>query len=237
MTLRYTADEARDRFRAYIGRTGLPQPWWGLDGGNDCVGYALERLGVRGPRDYAPKHISIREFRKAYRWEEVDRDELRAGDLVAENWTGTTDGGRLVPEHLEYVYSVDHARDRFRIISANTGPAPGVPSPRGVWTKDRPLDGHILFGIRPPYKQPVATRTRKALVRRVAAYLNDVVKADVPRSKAYVDGVEGPNYWRLVQTWGRWKGLYDTGYRIDGIPGPRTRIVEAAADKAARAKG
>ena len=49
-------------------------------------------------------------------------------------------------------------------------------------------------------------------------------------------GMEGRNYWRLVQTWGRHNGYYGSKFIIDGIPGPQSRLVEAAAYKKATEK-
>ena len=58
----------------------------------------------------------------------------------------------------------------FRSVSANTGPVPGVPVPRGAWKKTRPLDDHFLFAIRPPYVDDSPSKSRMTEVKIVAAY-------------------------------------------------------------------
>lgn len=42
------------------------------------------------------------------------------------------------------------------------------------------------------------------------------------------DGVPGPVYWTMVQTFGRMAGMYPNGYVIDGKPGDQTRRAETA---------
>lgn len=42
------------------------------------------------------------------------------------------------------------------------------------------------------------------------------------------DGIPGSVYWTLVQMAGRAAGMYDTSYKIDGIPGTQTRKAEVA---------
>jgi len=242
MTLKYTLDQVRSRQVAYIGTKGPTSragtAWWGLNdpGTNDCLGFQLYCAGIRARTDYAPHFVSISAFRAWAGWDEPAIGDVQAGDLVLENWSGGTEA-----EHIEYVYSIDHAGKTITTISANTGPKPGTPIPRGVWKKTRPLDEHFLNGVRPPYPEDKPSTSRKAEVRAVAGYVNrdNVVPDDklphgYPKTASASDGIEGPIYWTRVQTWGRLHGLYGPTYKIDGIPGPRTRIVEAAIYKAAK---
>lgn len=241
MTLKYTLDEARQRETAHIGTKGVPAAWWGYGPEtNDCLGYQLWILGLRSRNDYAPHYISISAFRTWAGWDEVAIKDVQAGDLVCEEWPDKDKPFTGIPGHIEYVYSA--AEDHITIISANTGPTLGHPRPRGVWKKVRDRDEHLLFAIRPPYRDDSPSRGRKAEVRTVAGYVNrdNVLTTDgIPKTYAETDGIEGPIYWRRVQQWGRDHGLYGPTYIIDGIPGPRTRVVEAAiyaaAKKAAKA--
>jgi hypothetical protein len=235
VTLKYTLDQVRDRQVAAIGVKGIPNGWWPLAAGNDCLAFQLERLGVRSKTDLEPHFISISAFRAWAGWDEVAVADMQPGDLACWNFSGGT-----LPEHIEYTYSIDHAGKTVTTISANTGPTPGVPVPRGVWKKTRPITGALLFGIRPPVLEQAAatSKGRKDVVRFIAAYLNDRPELNtLPNTAAEHDGVEGPVYWRLVQTWGRKHGQYGPTFHIDGVPGPRTRQVEAAAFKAAKAAG
>jgi hypothetical protein len=236
MSLKYTLDQVRKRETALIGSKGpttrAGTAWWGLNDPttNDCLGFQLYSLGVRGRADYAPHYVSISAFRAWAGWDEPALGEATAGDLVCENWSGGHE-----PEHIEYIYSIDRAAGEITTISANTGPKPGLPVPRGVWKKTRPLGDAFLFGIRPPYRDDSPSKGRMAEVRIVAAYLNrDNVLPEGVKTAAAADGIEGPIYWTLVQTWGRIHKLYGPTYRIDGVPGPRTRFVEAAIYAAAR---
>jgi hypothetical protein len=127
-------------------------------------------------------------------------------------------------------------------ISANTGPTPGValPVPGACGRRPAPSPGRSSSGSGPRTSaQAVATtKGRKDVVRFIAAYLNDRPELNTCRnSYAENDGVEGPVYWTLVQTWGRIHHQYGPTFHIDGVPGPRTRQVEAAAFKAAKAAG
>lgn len=230
--IKYTLDQARTRHAGYLETKGLPTAWWPLPGGNDCLAYQLYILGLRSRTDLAPHYISISAFRSWAKWTEAPIVSGKAGDLVLENWTGETDDGELVPEHIEYIYSIDHHAKTVTTISANTGPNPGVPSPRGVWKKTRPLDAHFLRVIRPPYSEPAVSKSRLGDVKAVATYLNGLHLGRT--STAAQDGVEGPNYWWMIQTWGRKNGVYGKAYVIDGIPGPHTRAVEAMILKLAK---
>ncbi|NHF62226.1 N-acetylmuramoyl-L-alanine amidase [Microcella pacifica] len=70
--------------------------------------------------------------------------------------------------------------------------------------------------------------------RRLATYLNrqslGVTSTTGDTSAGRGDGIPGPNYYTMVQTWGKRNrpDLYGSGYVIDGIPGPGTFRVEAA---------
>jgi hypothetical protein len=250
MTLKHTLEQVRDAEVARIGTKGRPNPWWpGGPSTNDCVGYQTVQLGLRtGHETLAQLNthrewISIAAFRAHYQWPEHDLhetsfDKMQPGDLVLSNWDGGEVDGELEAEHMEWVYSVDHDARSFVIVGANTGPRPGdsEPAHNGVWKKTRPFDGHIRTVIHPPYVHPAPSLARKAEVRRVGALVNKTVPNGLPRTNAAKTGIEDRAYRLLVQTWGRMKGYYGSGYIIDGIFGPQSRIVEAAADKAARAK-
>jgi hypothetical protein len=260
MLLPHTLDEVRTRETTHVTTVGRPNRWW--PGGmqtNDCVGFQTAQLGLRtgsevlgDPDRFSlttrklkwlaahPHMISIAAFRAHYQWPEVPARSIRAGDLVISNWSGFRLDGELEPEHMEWSYSVAQDHDSLVIVGANTGPRPGDPTPNGVWKKSRPIDGHILFGIRPPYKDEKPSLTRKHLVKVVAGYTNRQDLGSIPTSSAAgpgkETGLEGPKYWRRVQAWGRRHGYYPSRFVIDGIPGPQSRIVEAAAYKAATAK-
>lgn len=247
MTLPFTLDEVRTRETAVLGEVRWPVPWWPPGRtSNYCLGWQTVTLGLRTGRETsawlgANRHmISIAAFRAYYQFPEVDAADIRPGDFVISNWTGDRIDGRLEPDHLEWAYSHDRAAGSLVIVGANTGPRAGQPVPNGVWKKTRPRDGHILFGIRLPYKNEKPSLSRKHVVKVVAGYLNRQDLGSIPTSSAAgpgkETGLEGPNYWRLVQTWGRRHGYYPSRFVIDGIPGPQSRIVEAAAYKAATAK-
>lgn len=230
--LKYTLDQARTRELAHVGAKGLPQAWWPLPAGNDCIAYQLWVLGERSGSDLTDHFISIAKFRAWAKWPEYPIGEAQSGDLVCEEWPDTGKPITGTPGHLEYVYSVDPDDKKITTVSANTGPHPGKPLPRGVYRKTRDLDEHFLFVIRPPYQDEKVTTSRATEVRDVAAYLNSLHLGK--ESYASVDGIEGPIYWWEVQTWGRANGVYGKGYVIDGVPGPQTRRVEALIYKLAR---
>lgn len=253
MTLRYTLDQVRDREVGMIGTIGPTDdrdtPWWGLADPttNDCLGFQLERLGIRGKRNYAEHLVRISVFRKWTDWDEVPTHALRPGDLALENWDSAPDA-----DHIEWIYSIDHAAGKVTTISANTGPAPGVKQPRGVWKKTRDIGPWLIGGVRPPYKPAASALStkRRADIRLVGSYLNEAKElrdAGVPQTGAGDiksgprvvpgDGIDGPLYWWGVQMWGRVHGKYGTEYLIDKIPGPRTRQVEAMILTKAKAVG
>lgn len=232
-TLKYTLDQVRSRQSALIGVKGLPNVWWPLPAGNDCVAFQLHCLGMRSRGDLAPHYISISAFRAWAHWPEYPVSEAVPGDLLLENWTGEKDdNGHLAAEHMEAVYSIDHHAAKTVIVAANTGPKPGVPTPRGVWKKERPIDSHLIRVIRPPFRVVTPSKSRLSEVRAVAHYLNEQHLGET--SYAANDGEEGPIYWWLVQTWGRKNDVYGSAYVIDGVPGPRTRQVEAIIYKLAK---
>jgi hypothetical protein len=86
-----------------------------------------------------------------------------------------------------------------------------------------------LHGLRVPIATLIAYYGTAARTRRIAKYLNARAKAlGLPATAASRTGRRGRYYWRLVQTWGRHKGLYPRPkFIINGIPGPQTRKVEA----------
>jgi len=185
--------------------------------------------------------IGIAAFRAHYQFREVPASRIRAGMLVISNWSGTRVDGVLEAEHMEWAYS--DAGESVRVVGANTGPRPGVPKPIGVWDKTHPLDEHILLGIDIPYRPLAPSRARRKYVAVVGAFVNERVPGGLPRTTAAPGvgkdadtGHEGRNYWKLVQTWGRIHGYYGSHFVIDGIPGPQSRICEAAAHKAATTK-
>lgn len=245
-TLKRTANQVHDIQSGYIGIKGIPNPWWGLKTGNDCVGFQLTTLGIRSRTDYTGKHVSISAFRKAYGWHEIDLseegwDQVRFGDLIGEEWpsNGHFTG---VPTHLERF--VSKVGNQVTTSSANTGPTPGVAVPRGAWQKTRTMTDarNWVVAIRPPYagaevtspggKKPPHALTSKAHVKLVARYVNNWAREKHPHlstTAAEDDGKQGRNYWILIQTWGRDHNLYGATYRIDGEPYTRTWQVEKVA--------
>lgn len=247
MSLKSTLPEVRERELAHVGTVGRPNPWWpGGPTTSDCVGFQTVQLGLRTGHEslaWLDEHrhmISIAAFRAYYQFPEVPPEAIQPGDLVISNWTGGTvhvEGKDVLEaEHMEWAYSRDRTANSVVIIGANTGPKAGTPTPNGCWRKPRPLDDHILFGIRPPYAEEKPSSGRKHEVRVVAAFVNEQVPPPLPRTTSVKDGIEGPNYWHLVQTWGRIRGYYPASCLIDGIPGKWSRLVEAAAYKAATTK-
>lgn len=250
MQLKYTLDQVRTGETAHLGAIRWPQTFWPQGPRSSyCVGWQTVQLGLRTGHESAawlgahPHMISIAAFRAHYQFPEVAPEAIQPGDLVISNWTGATVDGKLEAEHMEWDYSHDRAAASLVIVGANTGPRAGVADPNGIWKKTRPRDGHILFGIRLPYADEKPSGSRRHEVAIVAAFVNKVVPPPLSRTWAAPGagpdsdtGIEGPNYWRLVQTWGRIHGYYPSQFVIDGIPGPQSRIVEAAAYKAATAK-
>jgi hypothetical protein len=248
MSLKKTADQAHQQQLGYIGIKGAPNPWWGLGPTtNDCLGFQLFTLGLRTRTDYTSKHVSISAFRKAYGWHEIDLiedgwDAVRFGDLICEEWPTGGGGFTGLPNHVERF--VAKSGDHVTTTSANTGPTPGVASPRGAWQKTRTITDrrNWVVAIRPPYageddtspygtKPPTAQRRKN--VKLIAGFLNSRFKQ--PQTQSTKDGIPGRNYWTLVQKWGREQGVYGSTYKIDGIVGPRTRQVEAIILKRAKA--
>lgn len=242
MSLKYTADQVRDRESAMIGKGKHPNAWWAWTAGSDCMAGQAYALGIRTNRASSTAYeISIAAFRSHFGWDEVPLSEARAGDLVAEFWPEAGQAISRVPNHIEYIHGIDYP-DTITTDSANTGPRPGEDTPRGFYRKTRTLGPNFLFAIRPPYKgaadtSPYGAKAPTGLAKKdvkvVAAFLND--KIGKPHTNSVQDGITGPNYWTLVQTWGRQANIYGPGYKIDGIVGPRTRQVEAVILKRAKA--
>ena len=248
MALKFTADQVRDRSSAQIGKGKRPNAWWAWSGPSDCMAAQAWILGIRtDPRSVVPHEISIAAFRAHFGWDEVPMDQATAGMLVCENWTGA-DNGRAV-EHIEYIHTIDRAAGTITTDSGNTNAIAGGTDPTkiGFWRKTRPLSAHFLFAIVVPYRgaadtSPYGAKAPTPLlvrnVKLVAGFLNERAKdLGCTETTSVKDGVVGPRYWTLVQTWGRKNGIYGPGYLIDGIVGPRTRNVEAVILKRAQAVG
>lgn len=240
MSLKYTADQVRDLSSARIGKGAHPNAWWAWIGGSDCMAGQSSLLGIRtNPRSTEASEISIAAFRAHYGWDEVPIAEAAATMLVAEYWPGPNDPATSkVPNHIEMIHTIDHAAGTITTDSANTGPRPGQATPINYYRKTRELtSANFLFAIVVPYKgaadtspygAKAPTAAPKSDVKLVAAFLNERAKdLSLPETTSVKDGVTGPRYWTLVQTWGRKNGIYGPGYLIDGIVGPRTRNVEA----------
>lgn len=248
--LALTLDQARDRLVAELGPYRLPTAWHSREAGDDCLAFLLWALGVRQADDFETALVSIRAFRAVAGWHEVSAAEVRPGDLVLWDWEEDDD-----VDHVEFCYSVDRVEGTITTVSANTGPRPGVEltaANRGVYRKTRPISGEISGGIRPPYRPPatVATSADRKAVRIEASFLNATVTHSfegrtILRSAAgtiighvpHGDGIRGPLFWILVQVWGRLHGLYGHAFKIDGIPGPQSRRVEAEILRRAKAAG
>ena len=63
-------------------------------------------------------------------------------------------------------------------------------------------------------------------VRKIGTFLNGVYGPKY-HTNAASNGIRGAIYWRLVQMWGKANGLYGAGYIINGVPGAKSRSVEA----------
>jgi hypothetical protein len=241
MTLKYTLTQTRDRAVAALGTLGVPNDWWPSDYGrswdenNDCIKAVLFWMGECTRSQQDTHFISIAGFRGWAGWNEYDSADIRPGDIALWNWSGGD-----IPEHAELVYSIDHVSQKITTISANTSPAPGVDMTaknRGVYKKTRNITPSLLAGIRPPYKPATATITSasRARARLIGTYLNQHLPAGCSPSAVGDIGAKpgdgitdpAPIYWRNVQTWGRANGEYGTTFKIDGIPGARSRAVEA----------
>lgn len=232
VSLNRTLEQVRDIELSYVGKVGIPNPWWPLNYGNGCLKFQLFCLGIASRKDMELRHISIGSFldtRDKTDWVYVAAGDIRPGDLAFQNWDGNKD-----PDHVEMTYS--RVGNTITTTGANTGPAAGVTNPKGAWKKSRSVGEWLAFGVRPPYKNSAATVTssRRAQVRLIAEYLNTHLGG--PDTEAAKDGIPGPVYWMLVQTWGRAHGLYDGRYVIDGVPGTQTYKVEAKVHALAKRK-
>jgi len=65
----------------------------------------------------------------------------------------------------------------------------------------------------------------KADVRRIARYLNKRLSGR--NTIAAHSGIRTKGYWKLLQRAGRHDHLYGKGYVVNGVPGPKTRALEA----------
>lgn len=249
-TLDVSLADFRARVLGELGAIGLPNQHWGLDDltTNDCLGFLTWAAGLRARDEYPTALIKISAFRASAGWQQVAPSELRSGDWAFYNWDTDPDA-----DHVEFLYGIDRVHGETDTVAANTGPRPGVTDPRGVYRKTRPIDAHLIGGIRPPYRVPVATSAEIRTVRTAATYLDRVMPATIldeatgrtitlHRSDAgdhdgiRGDGKRGPLYRLLAQAWGRQHGIYGLAYRLDGIFGPRCETaVEPALFAAARA--
>lgn len=220
-TLSLTADQVRTRLLGELGTIGLPAPHWPLTdlSTNDCLGFLTWAAGIRAPDDYTSALIRISAFRATAGWHEVGPADVRAGDWALCNWDANPDA-----DHIEYVYSIDHAHGDITDVSANTGPRPGVdikkhPELRGVYRKTRDIGPWLIGAIRPPYAVTTPTSADRKTVRADATYLNRTLPSTfhdtatghtitLHRSgagdigKTPGDGIRGPIYRLLVQAWG-----------------------------------
>lgn len=248
-TLSRTLEQVRAIELGELGALGLPNVHWPFPEGEDCLAFQTWAAGIREPGDRTTALVSIRAFRAAVGWPEVGPEQVRAGDWPLWDWDG--DG---IPDHIEFAYSVDHPHREITTLSANTGPKPGEPQPRGVHRKTRALSPSLHGAIRPPYAKPIATSSELATVRRNATYLNRVMPASIldeatgwtialHRTSAGAgsplggkgDGKRGPFYRLLVQAWGRAHGRYGLAFRLDSVFGPQSERVEDALSAVARA--
>lgn len=234
-----------------LGSIGLPAPHWPLTDPttNDCLGFLTWAAGIREADDYTSALVRISAFRASAGWPEVAPHELRSGDWALYNWDSNPDA-----DHVEFLYGIDFAHAETDTVSANTGPRPGVPEPRGVYRKQRAIDEHLIGGIRPPYLVIAPTASDVAAVRRDASYLNRTMPAsyhDPITDRTIVlhrtgagagsptggkgDGIRGPLYRLLVQVWGRMHRIYPDACRLDGIFGRQSERVEDRLDVVAKA--
>ncbi len=249
--LKYTATQSRERAQSLLNVVGIPNQWWPYDYGYDCIAFVLFCLGVRTRTQTELKYISITEFvseaLKVPGWTRVTADEIRPGDIAIETWPVTG-------LHSELVYA--RVGNSLTTDAADTGPAPGVSSPRGSWHKTRTIDSWLLYGVRPPYKSgaTAVTPSQRTQARITCTWLNHHLPAGcIPSGVGDIgsnpgDGITDPApiYWHNVQTWcsqhdanghtvERENSLYPEGFIIDGIPGPQTykgeKVIAALAKK------
>lgn len=255
-----TLDQVRAALRAELGTKGIPNAHWPVGSGQDCLGFLTWGAGIRPRDDLANALVSIEAFRVSSGWHEIrGHAGIRPGDWVLWDWDG--DG---LPDHAEFVYSLDRQHDELTTDSANTGPKPGVTDPRGVWEKTRPLSSPEVWGaIRPPYANPQPSASDRATVRKAATYLNATMPSSytdpvthrtvtLHRSgsgdlgKVKGDGIRGPFYRLLVQAWGRTHDVhgrpadlahafYGETYKVDSVFGPRSDSVEELLFRVSRA--
>lgn len=238
-----TLTQARDAATAQLGVKGIPNADWPWTTGNDCLKFVLVSLGLVKREEMRNQFTSIGAFLAYTAWPRVKASEVRAGDIVLQQWDDVPD-----PDHVGLCYS--RIGDKVRTIEANTSPKPGVPltpANRGIYDKTRPAGSWLMGGIRPQYKSEsaIATKSSRDEVRLLLGWLHTQLPASVPRSKAGPhagngagDGVMGPTAWLEVQEWGDLPGvdLYPSPpYIKDGIPAGRSRFVYGEALKRAKA--
>lgn len=114
----------------------------------------------------------------------------------------------------------------------------------GLWPhKEAYLDGkRIPFStLVAQYRKARAAADKKAAaassknyVRAIAGYLN---RRKLGRTTAASkNGIRGPIYWWLIQKAGKLDGLYGRGWRVNGIPGKKTKALEAVYARKVKAK-
>jgi hypothetical protein len=222
-----TLDDVRRRLMAELGTVGIPNLHWPLSTGEDCLGFLTWASGIRQRDDLTTALISIRAFRASAGWHEVGPREVRPGDWALWDWDG--DGE---PDHATFGYSVDRLHNEITTVEANTSPRPGVPlttANRGVYRKTRPLSSPELWGaLRPAYLTlPTTTADQRAVRDEATGRTITLHRTDAgDHGSVKGDGKRGPLYRLLVQAWGRQHGLYGKTYRLDGIFGPRSEVVE-----------
>jgi hypothetical protein len=238
-----TLSQVRDLEVAQLGTKGIPNLHWPWTYGNDCWKFQMWALGIASRSQQANDLISIQAGLAESQWQRLRPSEIRAGDLVLQQWDDNPD-----VDHVGLCYS--RVGDQIRTIEANTSPKPGIPltpANRGIYDKTRPLGSWVTGGIRPPYKPEalIVPASKRAEVRLVLAYLDEHLPEHVARSKAGPhagagagDGVMGPVAWLEVQEWGDLPsvGLYPSPpYLKDGVAGGRTKFVYGEALKRAKA--
>jgi hypothetical protein len=239
-TLPRTLTQARDAAVGQLGVKGIPNADWPWPAGNDCLKFVLVSLGLVGRLEMHNEYTSIGAFLAFTPWPRVKASEVRAGDIVLQQWDDVPD-----PDHVGLCYS--RIGTAVRTIEANTSPKVGMPltaENRGIYDKTRTAGSWLMGGIRPAYKPEaaVATKSSRDEVRLVLAWLNTQLPKHITRSAAGPaagngsgDGVMGPVAWLEVQEWGDLVGLYDSPpYLKDGIPAGRSKFVYGEALKRAK---
>jgi hypothetical protein len=193
------------------------------------MAFQTERLGLRTGKetlrdlDDNPYWISISAFRGTTAGTSPPCTTCRPGTSPA----GTSPAAAPRAHRLRLLHRPPGKT--VTTIEANTSPGAGIaitPQNRGVWKKTRPITGSLLFGDPPrvPLDGGRDDKQDKAAVRFIAAYLNDDHRLDDPPAPPRrTTASKAPSTGRLVQTWGRIEHLYGPTFKIDGVPGPRSR--------------